>query len=246
MQRNELVNYLNELLKIDEYNDYAPNGLQVEGCDEIKIIVTGVTACNELINEAIKLNAHAIIVHHGFFWKSEPQEIVGFKQKRIKNLLVNDINLLGYHLPLDGHSELGNNAELARLWQLKDITPDSGLVRLGHLSEPIKIDEFITRVTTTLGRKPLHLKGGPEFVKTVSWCSGGAQNYIDKAVKFGADVYISGEVSEQTMHLAKECGIHYLSAGHHATEKWGIKALGEHLSAKFKLQCHFVDIPNPV
>ena len=246
MQRKELVNYLNEFLEIDQYKDYAPNGLQVEGRDEIKTIVTGVTACNELINEAIRLNADAVLVHHGFFWKSEPVEVVGYKKKRLKKLLLNDVNLLGYHLPLDGHPELGNNAELAKLWQLEDITPVDGLVRLGRLKTPIPIDEFTEFVSTSLGRKALHLEGGPALVETIAWCSGGAQNYISQAVRWEADVYISGEVSEQTMHIAKECGIHYLAAGHHATERLGIKALGEHLSAKFNLHCQFVDIHNPV
>jgi len=246
MLRSELVSYLNSYLEIDQYKDYAPNGLQVEGSEEIVTIVTGVTACNELINEAIRLNADAILVHHGFFWKSEAPEIVGYKQKRIKNLLVNDINLLGYHLPLDGHVELGNNAELGKLWGLKDITPEPGLVKLGVLEKPVSIEEFTDLVSDSLGRKALHLKGGPDMVKTIAWCSGGAQGYIDKAVEWRADVYISGEVSEQTTHLAKECEIHYLAAGHHATERLGIKALGEHLSTKFNLHCHFVDIQNPV
>ena len=246
MHRSALVEYLNTFLEVDQYKDYAPNGLQVEGCQEIKKVVTGVTACQALINEAVRLNADAILVHHGFFWKSEPLEIVGFKRKRIKTLLENDINLMGFHLPLDGHSELGNNAELGKLWALKDITPTPGLVRLGALSEPVKIKSFVERVSTSLDRDALHLPGGPKLVKTIAWCSGGAQNYIDQAIAWGADVYISGEVSEQTMHLANEGGIHYLAAGHHATERLGIRRLGEHLEAKFGLDVTYVDVPNPV
>lgn len=244
--REALTAHLADFLKLDDYQDYAPNGLQVEGKTEIRTIVTGVTASQALINEAIKLKADAILVHHGYFWKSEPQEIVGFKQKRIKALLVNDINLMGYHLPLDGHGELGNNAMLGKLWNLQDITPKPGLVRLGALAAPMNIEDFIEMVSTSLDRKPLHLPGGPKQIKTVAWCSGGAQGYIDQALAWNADVYISGEVSEQTTHLAMEGGIHYLAAGHHATERLGIKTLGEYLADKFDLNCHFVDINNSV
>ncbi|GAB6069555.1 Nif3-like dinuclear metal center hexameric protein [Thiomicrorhabdus hydrogeniphila] len=246
MLRSELQSYLKNYLKVADFKDYAPNGLQVEGCEDIKVIVTGVTACQALIDEAIKLNADAILVHHGYFWKSEPEVITGFKQKRIKSLLLNDINLFGYHLPLDAHEELGNNALLGKLWNLQDITPLPGLVKLGKLPKAISIDDFKTEVSHSLKREVLYLPGGPQQVQTIAWCSGGAQGYIDQAIEWQADVYISGEVSEQTTHLAKECGIHYLAAGHHATERLGIKTLGEHLAQKFDLTCHFVDINNPV
>ncbi|BCN92806.1 GTP cyclohydrolase 1 type 2 [Thiomicrorhabdus immobilis] len=246
MLRHELQDYLNGYLKVEEFKDYAPNGLQVEGGDDIQTIVTGVTACQALIDEAIKLKADAILVHHGYFWKSEPEVITGFKQKRIKSLLKHDINLFGYHLPLDAHGELGNNALLGKLWGLQDITPIPGLVRLGRLAEPVAIEDFKNSVSKSLDREVLHLPGGKERVQTIAWCSGGAQGYIDQAIEWKADVYISGEVSEQTTHLAKECGLHYFAAGHHATERLGIKALGEHLAEKFDLQCHFVDIANPV
>lgn len=246
MQRNELSEYLNDFLNVGSYKDYAPNGLQVEGRSEIQTIVTGVTACQALIDKAVELEADAVLVHHGYFWKSEPQVITGFKQKRIKTLLLNDINLFGYHLPLDGHSELGNNAMLGKLWGLKDITAQEGLVRLGQLSDKMFIEDFKKMVNQSLQRESLHLSGGADYIKTVAWCSGGAQGFIDQAIEWNADVYISGEVSEQTTHLARECGIHYLAAGHHATERLGIKALGEHLAKKFNLNCHFIDIDNPV
>jgi dinuclear metal center YbgI/SA1388 family protein len=246
MQRLELELFLDDYLKVADYKDYAPNGLQVEGRSEINTIVTGVTASQALIDKAVELNADAILVHHGYFWKSEPQQIVGFKQKRIKTLLKHDINLFGYHLPLDGHDEVGNNVLLGKLWGLKESQAPVGLVRIGELTTPLSIDEFKSKVDKSLNRESLHLTGGPDKIKTVAWCSGGAQGYIDQAVSLGADVYISGEVSEQTTHLAQECGIHYLAAGHHATERLGIKALGEYLADKFGLNCHFVDIPNPV
>ncbi len=246
MNRDELSAYLSEFLEIDGYKDYAPNGLQVEGKAEIKKIVTGVTACQALIDQAVAVGADAILVHHGYFWKSEPDVITGFKQKRIKALLQHDINLFGYHLPLDGHNELGNNVLLGKLWGLDEITPTAGLVRLGKLPEAMPMAAFKQMVDDSLNRESLHLEGGPEQVRTIAWCSGGAQGYIDQAIEWSADVYISGEVSEQTTHLAKECGIHYLAAGHHATERLGIKALGEHLAEKFGLENVFIDITNPV
>lgn len=246
MQIELLVNYLNQYLQVSDFQDYAPNGLQVFGTQEVQKIVTGVTACQALIDAAIDCDADALLVHHGFFWKNEPPQIVGMKQKRIKSLLTNDLNLLGYHLPLDAHPEIGNNAMLAKKWGLEDITPSPGLVRLGRLSEPMTIQQLIERVATSLNRSPLHLPGGPERIQTVAWCSGGAQNSIQTAIDWQADVYISGEVSEQTTHQASESGIHYLAAGHHATETLGIQALGEHLAQKFALDVQFIDIVNPV
>ncbi len=246
MKRTELVDYLNNFLELDQYKDYAPNGLQVEGTPEVNILVTGVTACQALIDEAVKLKADAILVHHGYFWKNEPLPIVGMKQKRIKKLLSHDINLLGYHLPLDGHSELGNNAQLGKLWQLEDITPKEGLLRLGLLQAPMMVEHFKDQVSASLNREVLHLPGGGKSIQKIAWCSGGAQQYITEAAAWGADVYISGEVSEQTTHLAQELGIHYFAAGHHATERLGVQSLGEVLAEKFNVTHHYVDIANPV
>lgn len=247
MQRTQLLNYLSEYLSVDSFKDYAPNGLQVEGCNDVQRVVTGVTACEALIDAAIELKADTILVHHGYFWKNEPVTITGMKQRRIRKLLTHDINLLAYHLPLDAHNEVGNNAELARIWGLEDITPDpTSLVRLGRLPQAIGIAQFIDTVNTSLARMPLHLPGGKSQVQCIAWCSGGAQNAIEQAVKWGADVYVSGEVSEQTTHIAKEEGVHYLAAGHHATERVGVKALGEHLAKNFNLDVRFVDVANPV
>lgn len=246
MKTTELVQYLDDFLEATTFKDYAPNGLQVEGKSEITKIVTGVTACQALIDAAIAEKADAIIVHHGYFWKNEPITITGMKQRRIRSLLENEINLLGYHLPLDAHPTLGNNAMLGELWSLEDMTPEPGLVRLGRLSSPMGIDALIESIENSLHRTPLHLPGGPSEVETVAWCSGGAQGYIEKAIEWGADVYISGEVSEQTTHQSLENKIHYLAAGHHATERLGVKALGEHLSQEFDLEVVFIDIDNPV
>lgn len=247
MHIHELTEYLDTYLQVADFKDYAPNGLQVSGKTDIAKIVTGVTACQALIDAAIEQEADAILVHHGYFWKNEPVTLTGMKQKRIRSLLMNDINLLGYHLPLDAHPVVGNNAMLGQLWELEDITPDAkSLVRLGRLASSKPISEFIQTVETTLDRTPLHLPGGPETVETVAWCSGGAQGYIQQAIDWQADVFLSGEVSEQTTHQALESGVHYLAAGHHATERVGIKALGEKLAQEFDLEVIFVDIPNPV
>ncbi|MPQ76181.1 Nif3-like dinuclear metal center hexameric protein [Hydrogenovibrio sp. JE_KL2] len=247
MDRKALLNYLDDYLKVLSFKDYAPNGLQVEGAEDIRRIVTGVTASQALIDKAIELEADTLLVHHGYFWKNEIPTITSMKKKRIDSLLRHNINLLGYHLPLDAHPVLGNNAQLAALWNIEDITPEpTSLVRLGMLSTPTEMEAFKSFVDQSLDRKSLHLPGGKPQVQKIAWCSGGAQNYIQQAIDWDADVYISGEVSEQTTHQALESGIHYLAAGHHATERLGVKMLGEHLQKHFALEVVFCDINNPV
>jgi dinuclear metal center YbgI/SA1388 family protein len=250
MTRTELSQYLSDFLQISKYKDYAPNGLQVEGRAEISTIVTGVTACQALIEQAIELEADAILVHHGFFWKGEQQVITGMKQRRIKSLLNNDINLFGYHLPLDAHPMLGNNAELARKLGIADAEAvegvAQGLIWQGRLDKPMSAKAFSARLNQVLHRCALHIGNENEEIQTLAWCTGGAQDYIDIAADLGVDAFISGEVSERTYHSAIELGIHYFAAGHHATERYGIQALGEHLAGEFNLVHHFVDINNPV
>jgi dinuclear metal center YbgI/SA1388 family protein len=246
LARNQLVHYLAEYLAVDQFKDYAPNGLQVEGTEQLQKIVTGVTASEALIDYAIAQQADAIIVHHGYFWRNEEPEITGMKRQRLKKLLAYDINLLAYHLPLDAHAELGNNAVLGRALSLEDITPQAGLLRLGRLVRPEPIEDFKQRVGALLQRDPLHLPGGPDVINQVAWCTGGAQHMIDQAQAWGADVFISGEVSEQTFHSALEGKIHYLAAGHHATETWGVSALAQHIKEKFTIDCEFVNLVNPV
>lgn len=247
MKLKEIVQYCNTLLESESFEDYAPNGLQVEGRSDVLKIVTGVSACQSLIDQAVLLKADLILVHHGLFWKKEPLVITGMKQKRLKALLENDISLMAYHLPLDEHSELGNNALLGQLWGIDDRTPVAkSLVRYGVLTQPVSIECLIETVSNTLNRTPLHLPGGPEMVQNIAWCSGGAQDYIDKAIQWQADVFISGEVSEPTTHQALENGLHYISAGHYATERLGVKALGEHLAEVFGVEVVFVDVENPV
>ncbi|MBO2552817.1 Nif3-like dinuclear metal center hexameric protein [Shewanella algae] len=250
MKREELRQYLHELLQLDKFRDYAPNGLQVEGKGEIRKIVTGVTACQALIDRTVEAGADALLVHHGFFWKNEPEVLTGMKQRRIKTLLLNDINLFGYHLPLDAHPVLGNNAELGRV--LGVIEPEAvetvaqGLLWQGVLDSPMTAKDLSALLEQRLGQAPLHLDGGERNIQKLAWCTGGAQDYIDAAAALGVDAFISGEASERTFHSAVEQGIHYFGAGHHATERFGIKALGEHLAREFELEHEFIDIPNPV
>ncbi|WP_133408621.1 Nif3-like dinuclear metal center hexameric protein [Parashewanella tropica] len=250
MTRDELVKYLDDYLQTFKFKDYAPNGLQVEGKNNISNIVTGVTASQALIDAAIEVNADAILVHHGYFWKGEPQVITGMKQKRIKALLINDINLMGYHLPVDAHHQVGNNVQLGKKLGIHNIqvveSVSQDLLWQGELSKAISASEFKNQLTQTLGREALHIGDVKQVIKSIAWCTGGAQDYIDTAAQLGVDAYISGEVSERTFHSAVEQGIHYFAAGHHATERFGIQALGEHLANQFDLKHQFIDIPNPV
>jgi len=247
----ELLNYTDNLLSAGDYQDYCPNGLQVEGRPGVKRIVSGVTASQALIDAAVELDADLLLVHHGFFWKGEAAPIIGMKQRRIKSLLANDISLVAYHLPLDGHGELGNNIQLARQLGIAvngrfGPGPQGGIAMLGELPQTSSAEMLAKRIGEVLQRDPLLVKGGRHSVKRVGWCSGAAQGYLEQASALGLDAFISGEISESTVHAARELGIHYFAAGHHATERYGVKALGEHLSEYFSLENHFIDIANPV
>lgn len=250
MRRTQLEDYLNDLLGIDQINDYCPNGLQIEGRDSISTIVTGVTASQALIDAAVKANADALLVHHGYFWKGEPAAIVGMKKRRIQTLLQQDLNLFGYHLPLDVHPELGNNAQLARLMGWRNIEPLSGIKPTGvvmtcGLNNDLSADGLAKQLESVLQRGLTCFVPTDQPIKRVAWCTGGGQGYIDAAAAAGCDAFITGEVSEQTVHSAREQGIAFYAAGHHATERYGIKALGEHLAERFGLSHHFIDIDNP-
>lgn len=242
-----VTSFIDELLNVHLFKDYAPNGLQVDGKAKLKKIVTGVSATQALIEAAIKADADMLLVHHGWFWKNEDPCISGMKYRRLKLLMENDISLLGYHLPLDAHPEFGNNAQLANCLNIhtEDIMDEQGVGNYGRLAEYISLEELGDRIEKSLQRKPLLVSGGDHAIKKVAWCTGGAQSRIDLAAQRGVDAYISGEISEQTVHVARELGIHYIAAGHHATERYGIKALGEHVAAKYGLDCEFIDIDNP-
>ena len=298
----ELDTYCSRLLGADQIKDYCPIGLQVENAGPIHRIVSGVTASEALIQAAIEREANAVLVHHGYFWRGEPESLVGMKFRRIKALIDNNIALLAYHLPLDTHAQYGNNAQLGqKLGLMTDGALAAGgtdnLFWYGHLIEPLSAVEFGEHIESVLGRKPVY--AGPDqnfgrtsvgysvrpseeqpfeerhseeqpnikqpnikqpnikqpgtnhpgedsrLIRTVGWCTGGAQQFVTVAAERGLDAYISGEISEQTTHVARECGVHYFAAGHHATERYGVLALGEHLAEQFDVSHQFVDIDNP-
>ena len=247
----QVVDLLQNTLKPWAYQDYCPNGLQVEGKPDVQLIVSGVTACQALIEAAIDLKADAILVHHGYFWKNEDPCLTGIKKKRLKALLAKDISLLAYHLPLDGHSELGNNAQLAKKLGLTisgALFPDNPkqVGNIATFTEPVPVELFKQRVTQVLGQPPMHIAGHGATISKIGFCSGGAQGFIEQAVRMGCDAYLSGEISEPTVHIARESGVHYLAAGHHATERYGVQAVGEFVAQQLGIWHQFVDIANPV
>ncbi|WP_421231562.1 Nif3-like dinuclear metal center hexameric protein [Aeromonas sp. 603079] len=252
ISHRKLETVLNHLLEPHAIKDYCPNGLQVEGRERIRKVVTGVTASQALIDAAVAAEADAILVHHGYFWSGEPAQITGMKQRRLKTLLTHDINLFAYHLPLDVHPEVGNNAQLAKLLDIKvrrGLEPwnSKSVAMVGKLEEPMSGADFAKLIAERLGREPLYCGDtGPELIRSVAWCSGGGQSYINLAAEQGIDAFISGEASEQTIHTAREMGMHFYAAGHHATERYGVKALGEWLATVHGLDVTFIDIDNPV
>lgn len=248
MKRTELAHYLHEQLNVSKIKDYCPNGLQIEGREQIQRVLCAVSASQAAIDKAIKINADAILVHHGYFWRSEEACITGIRKKRIAALLKNDINLLAYHLPLDLHEVWGNNAQLARLfgWRVTERAGQNEIVFIGEPEQPETAAYIARRLGKVLGREPLLVGEGSRLVKRIAWCSGGAQGYFEEAINAGVDLYISGEISEPTTHLARESGVPYIAAGHHATERYGIQALGQHLATQFGLDVVFADLDNPV
>ena len=243
-----LLEFSRETLQPDQFQDYCPNGLQVEGRSEVRKIVSGVTACQALIDQAINAGADAIVVHHGYFWRGDDPCLTGIHRARIKRLLEANISLIAYHLPLDAHPELGNNVELARVL---DLVPEGklnteGVGNTGRLKQPMKAVEFAAHINDRLGRSPLHIMADKERIETIAWCTGAAQGFIDKAVAAGVDAYLSGEVSEQTVHIAREANMHYFAAGHHATERYGVQALGNCIARHFGLEHEYMEIDNPV
>ena len=247
VRRSELQLYLSNLLQVDTFADYCPNGLQVEGCEIIERLVTGVTASQRLIEEAIAHNAQAILVHHGYFWKGESQTITGIKKSRIATLLEHEMSLFAYHLPLDTHPEFGNNVQLARTmgWTIDDPLPGAvGL--MGYVDGAETGSSLRRKLSETLGFDVLHIGEELDDIESIAWCTGGGQGYLEQAIEAGVDAFVSGEISEPTVHLALESGVHFFAAGHHATERGGVKALGEHLAQRFELDVQFIDLPIPV
>lgn len=250
MQRKKFHQLLNTILQPDSIKDFCPNGLQVEGRMKIKKIVTGVTASQALIDAAIEQGADTILVHHGYFWKGESQPITGMKKRRISALLANDINLFAYHLPLDVHPEIGNNAQLAKLLDIEletGLEPVNNSVAVkGRLKQAMSGKQFAAKITQVLRREPLTSLVRNEPIETIALCTGGGQGYIDLAASQGVDAYLTGEASEQTIHSSREQDIDFFAAGHHATERYGVKALGELLALEHGFDVTFIDIDNPV
>lgn len=246
MNNIELEQLLNQELNVAAFQDYAPNGLQVEGKAEIRKVITGVTACQALLDAAVAEQADAVLVHHGYFWKNDAPTVRGMRRNRLKTLLTHDINLYGYHLPLDAHPQLGNNAVLAALMKIRVKGEIDSLLPHGEFEQPMSAGELTGRLERKLQHTVLHCgDNAPELIRTVAWCTGGGQGFIEQAAEFGVDAFITGEVSEKTIHIARETGMHFFACGHHATERGGIRALGEWLAQRHGLDVKFIDIANP-
>ena len=245
-----LVEEADRFLNAARIADYCPNGLQVEGRPQVRRIVSGVTASQALLDAAVEAEADVVLVHHGYFWKGEDARVTGMKRRRLQTLLGHDISLLAYHLPLDLHPEVGNNVQLARQLEITvegSLDPDNPKVvgLLGSLAEPMTARDFARRVQEVLGREPLLVEGAG-MVRRIGWCTGGGQGYIDDAIAAGVDLFLTGEASEQTFHSARENGVSFIAAGHHATERYGVQALGDYLARRFAIEHLFIDCPNPV
>ncbi len=258
---------LDACLRPSAFSDYGPNGLQVQGRPRVTHLVTGVTSSLALIEAAVAAGADALLVHHGLFWRGYDGCLTGWMHTRVKTLLVHDVNLLAYHLPLDAHPTLGNNAQLARVLGFKPLPADArpaspaggnaaapvlwphrfGDQQLGFLGVPPcgTLAELVRHAERQLGRTPVWVGDPNRPVRTVAWCTGGAQSYFEEAIAAGADAFITGEISEPQAHYARETGVGFLSCGHHATERYGVQALGDHLATTLGLRHTFIDIDNP-
>ncbi|TSH77095.1 Nif3-like dinuclear metal center hexameric protein [Acinetobacter sp. RF15A] len=248
---NDIIQWCNQTLLTHEFKDYAPNGLQIEGRAEVKKIVCAVSASQSAIEAAIEQGADLLLVHHGYFWKGEPYPITGMRGKRIKALIQNDISLVGYHLPLDSHPTLGNNAAIADLLGLENIeqldpSERHPIGNIGYLKQPMSPEYFKSHVSEKLGFDAIHLPADKTQIHKVGFCTGGAQDYIHKAAAADCDAYISGEVSERTFYEAQELNVHYYACGHHATEKYGVQRLAKAISEQFNIEYAYYELNNPI
>lgn len=248
---NEIIQWCDHTLKSPEFKDYAPNGLQIEGKAEVKKILCAVTASQTAIDAAIAYGADLLLVHHGYFWKGEAYPITGMRGKRIKALIQHDISLVGYHLPLDSHPTLGNNAAIADLLALENIealdpTDRHPIGNIGYLKQAMSPEAFKTYVSERLGFDAIHLPADKTSIYKVGFCTGGAQDYISKAASQDCDAYISGEVSERTFYEARELDVHYYACGHHATEKYGVQRLAKAISEQFDIEYSYFELNNPI
>jgi dinuclear metal center YbgI/SA1388 family protein len=246
-RRSELESAMASLLDVGRFRDYGPNGLQVEGRDAVRRIVSGVTASRALIEAALDAQADALVVHHGLFWRGHDGRVVGWLRQRLALLLGADLNLFAYHLPLDAHPLLGNNAQLGRRL---GIDPDArfgeqDLGFIGTPGTPLALDAFARRVELALARAPQVVAGDGRSLSRIGWCTGGAQGLFEAAIAAGADAYLTGEISEPQAHLARETGVAFIACGHHASERYGVQALAAHIAAQFGIEHRFIDIENP-
>jgi dinuclear metal center YbgI/SA1388 family protein len=248
MQLNELRDYIGSLLAASRFRDYCPNGVQVEGRAEVRRIATAVSASQAVLEEATAWGADAVIVHHGYFWRSEDACISGIKKRRIAHLLQHDISLLAYHLPLDAHPELGNNAQLGKRmgWIEQGRFSEQDIASHGALPQAQTLAQLAAQIGEKLQRAPQVIGDPNRSISRIAWCSGGAQGYFEQAIALGVDAFMTGEISEQNVHVARETGVAFIAAGHHATERYGVQALGEHLVAQFGFEHRFFDQDNPV
>ncbi len=249
VERRELLAALQAMLQPERFKDFCHNGLQVEGRPVIRHLVSGVTASEALIQSAVDSGADAILVHHGLFWRGFDGQVSGWMRKRLALLLAHEINLFAYHLPLDAHPELGNNAQLGKLLGLrpKSAFGEQGLGLLGEASRPDwgSDAEFAIHVESVLGRPVTLVSGHSGPVSRIAWCTGGAQTYFEPAIAAGAQIFLTGEISEPQAHYARECAVSYIACGHHATERYGASAIATKVAANFGIRHTFIDIPNP-
>jgi dinuclear metal center YbgI/SA1388 family protein len=247
VERGQLSAYLNEWLRVEQFKDYSLNGLQVEGKPRIARVACAVTATLDVIGTAVEWGADALIVHHGWFWRGEESRIVGMRHRRIRTLMQADINLFAYHHPLDAHPEVGNNVMfgLALGWPKPELLGAHGLVARAHLPESVSSDTVLRELETALGRRPLAVGALGRSIRTLSWCTGAAQDLLEEAVALGADAFVSGEISKRTTHAARESGVVYSAAGHYASERFGIQALGMHLHRTFGVAWRIFRRPQP-
>ena len=248
MLLNEIRDYIAALLETDRFRDYCPNGVQVEGRTEVRRIASGVTASQQLLEAATAWGADAILVHHGYFWRNEDAAVTGIKKRRIAHLLQHDISLLAYHLPLDAHVELGNNAQLGRRLGFIEHGRfgEQNIACYGELAQVQTLAQLAAHIARSLQRTPQVIGEGERIIRRIAWCTGAAQGYFEAAVALGVDAFLTGEISEQNVHVARETGVAFIAAGHHATERYGVQALGEHLAAQFGVEHQFFDLDNPV
>ena len=250
VNRDTLAQFLAAELQVARFRDYCPNGVQVEGRTEIKRIVSGVTACQALLEHAVNVEADAVLVHHGYFWRGEDMRLVGQKYRRIKTLIDHEMSLFAYHLPLDMHATMGNNAQLAQKLDLQATgrfgDDDLGWLGVKSTNDMATVGEFCVHIEKILGRQPMLIGDPQQALGKIAWCTGAAHQMLGQAIEAGASIFLSGEISEPTVHLARESNVVYLACGHHATERYGVQALGQFISEQWGIEHIFIDVDNPV